>query len=424
MSLARVVTLAGCAMLCGCPPPVRDVPPPDAEAVPLCGNGTQDISNYEVCDEGANNGRPDSYCSKQCESAVRVVPGPLTNYIDLGAPLLHAISLESNWVTTLGVDGAVHVWGRFVSGPDNPKLWRVSANAVALGRFPPWGFGPVWIEMSPGPRLYAVDRRESVQTPTELPYPFPDGIRPEILEPADQEDGIVIVDENAAGELLIAVLIPTWSSPEVATYTLRVPAPSGQRGVVIDSGYGRARMWGNGVRNLVVFYDQPGSFVSVNIRYDRFPAGNDASGPLSLSENTRGSWPYRVRSGALLDKSCDSEPYWPFTNPIPIATVTDSGTIFVWQFDRSLPGGETFVLKPFAQVQPGTISLRSNGGGILDALQPDGRLIRFTDGDCLSLESNALVPVAAPYVPAASNNRLPHPGLTIYPSSGQRLYYE
>jgi len=58
---------------------------------------------------------------------VRVGPGgPLTNSIDLGAPLLRAISLESNWVTTLGADGAVHVWDRFDSGPDNPKRWRVS----------------------------------------------------------------------------------------------------------------------------------------------------------------------------------------------------------------------------------------------------------------------------------------------------------
>lgn len=422
MSLARVVAFAGCAMLCGCPPPARDVPPSDADAVPLCGDGK--INTSEVCDDGANNGRPDSYCSKQCESAVRVGPGgPLTNSIDLGAPLLRAISLESNWVTTLGADGAVHVWGRFDSGPDNPKRWRVSADAVAIGRFRPWGFGPAWIEMAPDPRLYVVDRRAMVQSPTELPYPFPDGIRPEILEPADQEDGIVIVDENAAGELLIAVLIPSWSSPEVATYTLRVPAPPGERGAIVDSGYGRARMWGNGVRNVVVFYDQPGSFVSIDLRYDRFPAGDDASGPVSLTENTRGSWPFRVLSGTFFDKLCVTEPFWPFSNPIPIATVTESGAILVWQFDRALSAGETF-LKPFAHVQPGTMSLLSYGGGVFDALQPDGQVIRFTDGDCRSLDSNALVPVATPYLPAAPNNRLPHPvGLGAFPISGRRLYF-
>ena len=76
-------------------------------------------------------------------------------------------------------DGTVQLFHWFVGGPDNPRELRVGGDAVALGVIGWWN-APAWIEMTTRPHLYVLDRRSAAPSLIEVPYPFPDGIRPEI----------------------------------------------------------------------------------------------------------------------------------------------------------------------------------------------------------------------------------------------------
>lgn len=245
--------------------------------------------------------------------------------------------------------------------------------------------------MTPRPHLYAADVRTTPPTTFELPYPFPDGVNPTFVEPNDVQHDITIVDENSAGELLVAVLVPEVLSPNVTTYTLRMAAPHGHRGLVADSpGLDTFMSRINGIRNLVVFYDDPASFVAVDIRYHYPDPGRDAHS-ISMSEHARRSLPVRVAAATFFAKACPGHGVWDpiWTDPVPIMTVSDDGALELWSFDE-------------------------------EVIDPTGRYTRMMENDCTTLDSSALASFSGPYVPASANIRF----ADGYVISGSRLYQE
>ena len=154
----------------------------------LCGNGRVDPGPAiapEECDEGAMNGGFDAHCTKQCLRP----PGPPNaglGSLDLGPPISDIVRLtvatgQFSVATLSHEDQQVRVW----KGDDSVPLrvLRVSDPVVSLASIPVLG-GPAWIERAPGapPHLYVADYVAS-DPPTirELPYPFPEGLRPELV---------------------------------------------------------------------------------------------------------------------------------------------------------------------------------------------------------------------------------------------------
>jgi len=421
----------------GCSAPPRDHVDASADAeVNLCGNGVidwdgdGDSNMAELCDEGALNGTPEGRCTKQCNPA-EGTPIPSTRLFDVGRPIDRTTPIISYWgdsaiaSTSVGDHGIV-VWK---SNPDpgpNPIELRVQAPAVAVGEIIMWRGGPAWIEMNPGesPHLYYAELLDSGGAEVhELPYPFPDGTRPEIMRRSYNADvGVLIVDHNATGELLVAMVIAR-SATEVVTFSKRFAAPAGVRGIAVDTGSYRDRVeQRDGSRQIIVFFDDPGSFVSIDVRFtgDLYATW----GTVEITEAARGPWPYRVIAGDTFWKQCSAE-YGhidSFTHPVPLFVLTDAGDILVWQFDHGL-SGESFV-PPFARVTPGTRAISGRYGSSAFVLEPDGTALRFTDGDCRDLRSTAIMPTRVPYTAASTNASLALNSDGYVATAGSVLYLD
>ena len=413
--------------LIGCSPAPRDgADATPADAAELCGNGRLDRlggTYAEECDEGAHNGTPEGHCTKQCWSAQQSPP-VAHRQVDLGPPIAAVGALPVYAGLSISTfspeDGQVRVWHEIDpgSGP-NPRLLRVAAPVVSLASGSVFQ-GPAWIEQASGepPHLYAADYiAGDPPTIRELDYPFPDGIRPELVGQTPGDPGLLIVDQNLAGELLVA-MVSARSPTEVATVTLRVPAPPGTRGISVDASfyfdYGHA-----GSRRLVVFFDDPGSFVSIDVTYTYDPAFE--FGPHELTELARGSWPFHVVAGDTHPKFCPPGDTPPELRRL-VSVLADTGEIYLWPFDHGLAPGEAFPMV-FARVSPGTRALRWYGLNGIGVLEADGTLKLFSDGDPCSMWSVALAPSSTVLAEPSSAMLLPLGTTQVRAVAGGVLYW-
>ena len=403
MGVVRAGWLVIAITAINCSPAPRDgadATPPDAAT--LCGNGRRDVlptGETEGCDEGAQNGTPQGRCTKQCWPA----EGPLrpaTFHVDLGPPIAGAAQLFLGGGFSVATfshdDGLVRVWQQAPTGPGpNPRLLQVAAPVVSLASIAVYQ-GPAWIEQAAGesPHLYVADYAAS-DPPTirELPYPFPEGLQPELVGHTVEDLGLVIVDRSPAGELLVAMVIPR-SPTDIVTFRQRFAAPAGARGITVDTNtYSNIDDGRSGSRQLVVFFDDPGSFVSIDVRFTQYPDPLATAGTVELTERTRGPWPFHVVSGDLYPKSCPG--LGSSVVPWALSVLTDSGDIFLWKFDHGLAAGEVFP-RPFAHVSAGTRASRHGfGANSVSVLQPDGTELLFSDGDPCDMDSVALAPSSA-----------------------------
>lgn len=389
----------------------------------LCGNGIWDVlttGHMEDCDQGLLNGTPQARCTKQCRNPVGPVPTP-TRSVDLGFPIakLELLDHDTQSRTQIAVTNfdarGVQVFRAALTTPGvNPRptltTLMVESAPVALGQLRVDEFSPrlpAWIEVPPGesPHLYYAEIPE-LGPPVihEVPYPFSDGTKPEIVGRTHEEAGLLIVDQSATGDrdLLVAVVL-VRSPTDVVTYSLRIASPGGTRGMAIDTGvYVDNVEMRNGARQVVQFFDDPGAFVAIDIRLPNPSDPFVRTGAVQLSEVARGSWPFQVVGADKFEKSCP-DAKWP-AHPVPLAVMTDTGALYIWQFDRGLEPGETFVA-PFARAKVGTRNVNASNFHI-GALEPDGRYAMFTDGDCRDLRSTAIAPLRGSYTQPWSISRL------------------
>jgi hypothetical protein len=261
---------------------------------------------------------------------------------------------------------------------------------------------PVWVEQKqpgdPTPRMYYAELASDLTaTVHEIPYPFPDGTRPNLLVPWDWTT-LLVVDQSSAPpyDLLAAVLIV--NSPTDRTWvTLRVPAPGRVRGAAIESllpeDYEPPNTW---THRVVQFFEDTHAFVALDDVGKQDPT--DLT-PHQLFESARGSWPFHVVDGDHWVEGCDNHGGFndipaALRHPYPLVVLTDTGDIYTWQFSDG-PGPESF-LAPFAHVAPGSSALRTSGdtyNNHLHVLEPDGTMVRLEDADCQDLRSGAMQPL-------------------------------
>jgi len=402
----------------GCGPAPRDGVDAPSDDWSLCGNGRVDepLPDHiaEQCDEGARNGTAEARCTKQCRKAFGAPPGPPPFHVDLGPPIAGFATLPTSqgyaFATYSHDDGSVRVWQADPGTAPNPRLLQVAAPVVGLNRLDLFR-GPAWIEHAAGtsPHLYVADYTTS-DPPTirELPYPFPEGVRPEFVGVGGQPNafGMLIVDQSPAGELLIAMVIPR-SPTDVVAFPLRVPAPPGTRGITVATVHGDVDDPNSSLsRRLVVFFDDPGSFVSINVRFTADSDPLATLGTVELAEVARGSWPSHVVAGDAYIPAClDS---MGTLHPVlrELAVLTDAGDIFLWPFEHGLGPGETFPA-PFAHVSAGARALQAYYYNMVRVLQPDGSLLVFTDGDPCDRASHALAPSSIQFTAPSDTMLLP-----------------
>ena len=386
----------------------------------LCGNGIVEPDNEETCDLGALNGAPGGTCSRQCSewpggSVVAMEP-----HLPLGESPTRAVTVLPTWghgiaFTSFDRSG-IHVapnirYGEFVpadqlGNPPQQIELRVAADPVALGNVfvrDDNELLPIWIEQAPGDPIahmyfaeLAADYTASVH---EIPYPFPDGTKPELVV-SDWRRSVMIVDQSGTPpyDLLVAVLA-VRSASDWTTTTLRVAAPGRTRGAAVEATADEDPANPSIMTQRVVqFFDDTHAFIALE---DLEPVdGSFGSSPYQLYESARGSWPFRVVGGDIWVEGCDDHGAYPtqlpasLTHPYPLAVLTDSGDIFMWQFDHS-PDGENLP-SPFAHVPAGAGALHTwddNYSVLVHVLAPDGIMYELKDADCQDLQSGALAPL-------------------------------
>jgi len=388
-------------LIIGCSPARSEAP----DASDLCGNGVREEHSEggtsEQCDEGVLNGTPDSHCTKQCHAPLGVVP-PASGSVDLGASITRAFDVrghEQRFVTLSEEDGTIRLW-RESTVPNIVEL-KVAEPAVSLGAF---GNMPIWIENAQdgSHHFYLAELGDTADSPIihELSYPLSDGLEPRLVSAYSPEYGPLVIDHNATGDLLVTALI-VRSPTDVMMFSSRFPAPAGTPGTTVDTGFYRDHIRERWRRELVVFFDHPGSFVKIDVIVPSYP--NPTPPEIAFAEASRGSWPTQVVTGDRFEKLCgDGTPsQWA---PRPIAVLNDRGEIFTSQFERGLSDGEAFQ-EPFARVAPGTQALNSVDDGVV-VIEPDGTGVYLTDGDCRDTDSNAISPSRGPYTQPAARMRL------------------
>jgi hypothetical protein len=402
--------LLSSVLLVGCGVPSREradaQPPPDG---PHCGNGVleEDPPGLgEECDDGALNGTSQSRCTKQC------VP-PNTNFwgqaplraVPLDHPAKRAVRVELSGETGWGVaftnydDTGVHVIRNY--GFNHPLEYvtlRVQGPTVALGAISAGGFAshllPLWAEEAgDGFHLYLADvPAGAAPTIHELPYPFVDGTHPQIFASRTRAAVLTLDQSSVPPYDLLAALIMVCAPGDVTTKTLRVPAPGRVRTVAVES-----TEWDDVasefVEQVVQFFDDTSTFVAFANHVPPVSCEVD----FQLYESGRGNWPFKVVAATSWVQGHD--PIVTNTHPPPIATMTDTGDVYVWQFVQGV-SGEALVA-PFGRMPPGTRVIGTAVGGTTGVwgLLPSGRFHLLVSGDRTDIHAGALMPMELEGIP-------------------------
>ncbi len=400
MSSRAFIGLA--VVLAACSEPARDVAdaqlPPDG---PHCGNGVFEYDLGERCDEGTLNGTSQSLCTKQCEQAssegwlLHAVP------LDLAARRYARVEFfgETKWgvAYTAYDDAGVHVLRNIgLNQPLEPIPLKVEAAPVALGAI---GVGqdtlPLWVEAATdGLHLYMADLPEgSPATIHEVPYPFPDGAKPQLFVTRLRSTAMLVDQSTVPPYDLLVALFIARTPTDITTKTLRVAAPGRARSVALEH-----TAWDGAtdklVQQVVQFFEDTSTFVAFS------NVTPDLSCPcdFDLYESGRGNWPFKVVGGWGWHEGAGSiQPPVPTnSHPPPLVTLTDTGDLYIWQFVDGI-SGESFVT-PFGHMPTGTRVVGTFTAPIAGVwgVEPDGKLLLLNDADPLDLRSGSLMPQEFP----------------------------
>lgn len=399
---------------------------PDAPA-PFCGDGV--LLNGEQCDQGPITGTPQSTCTKQCRS--------IASCMYAGAIAMHRIAgnmpnparqlvdwqLNNGYTEAVAFTGSgdepLHVgvpYTQAFSETEAPRYipLQLHAPASSVTRLwtpsadPNYAYDvtyPLWVERAipnvGGPWLvYATFDASLTPTYTEIPYPFPDGEGGQLhIEPGQMP---LLVDYSAVThELLIAVIVADRAG-SIRVLRSRLPAPGTHRGVLAAVPVKMGGFSSPVTGDYVQFFDDNETFQLFRIDS---PTGDplDPTAQYAAFEVAHGSWPMHVTDATYwlegwdaLDPPTHNPAY---LNPYPTALVTDTGDVYIWQFDHA-PSGELPVI-PYGHVPPGSHvpSWPGYPGCIPRALtlySPDGNQIYLHDSDDNDVASSALLPEVAP----------------------------
>ncbi|MCW5801931.1 MAG: hypothetical protein KIT31_06045 [Deltaproteobacteria bacterium] len=401
---------------CGVPPsPGGNVP--DATTGAVCGNGIFEHppgypESTEFCDDGVLNGTAESSCTTECMRPTGhwqvFCPAEVGIRVDRVVDVYFAGTLNfglayASLGEDIGVKAIYDAAHHCDEGLAPPATFRVSGAPVALGRVPIMdtaGPVPAWIEIGSGdgrPHLYYGLLSKTMQQEIhEIPYPFPQFQKPELLLSANTKPALVLIDQDPVPphDLMLASIV-VRSASNIVTSTTRLASPGASRGVVVDVS-GLLDPEQQEVRQFVQFFDDPGSFVRIETRVPhQDPWALQSS--YSFAEIGRGTWPSRVLSGDIWLERCLGDELGRIP---PISVLTEGGDVYVSQF----VGPEVSeVIAPVTHVHPGT---RSIGLGRFDylsgvwAVEPDGTAVRAADGSCGNLQSLALKHERQPMTPA------------------------
>jgi hypothetical protein len=284
------------------------------------------------------------------------------------------------------------------------RLWRPPTPQATLGD---WS-SPLWIEKAVpnvgGPWLvYATLDSQLVPTYFEIPYPFPDGEGGRLLVEPDQMP--ILVDYSpATHELLIAVIV-AYGDGTVRVLPSRLPAPGAQRGVLVGAPGKIREVSDDHTYEYVQFYDDTQTFQMFRI-YAPTDDPFSLTAQYPITEVAHGIWPTRVVDATYWLEGWDGwDPStWQtsYVDPYPNAVLTDTGDVYIWQFNE-VPSGE-FPILPFGHAEPGA---RMWGDfayvGCLPRpvwlLSRSGEQIALHDGDDNDVHSSALAPETGSGVP-------------------------
>jgi hypothetical protein len=205
-----------------------------------------------------------------------------------------------------------------------------------------------------------------------------------------------LIDQSLATHDLRIAVVYVAGPASVNSITFSVAAPGVSLGTTMSATFSDA------VQNdpslvtttqIVQFFDDTKTFVSVAI-----DAQIDALMYLtsySFREVGRGNWPYNTISGTGWIEQCMSGAMSPaLTHPLPFAVLTDTGDIYLWQFDAGVDG-ET-IPPELGHVEPGSqtiqsLSFNATALGVY-VVQPSGNLVELADSNCMMLGSSSLQP--------------------------------
>jgi hypothetical protein len=171
-----------------------------------------------------------------------------------------------------------------------------------------------------------------------------------------------------------------------------VPAPGRVRTVAVES-----TEWDDVasefVEQVVQFFDDTSTFVAFANHVPPVSCEVD----FQLYESGRGNWPFKVVAATSWVQGHD--PIVTNTHPPPIATMTDTGDVYVWQFVQGV-SGEALVA-PFGRMPPGTRVIGTAVGGTTGVwgLLPSGRFHLLVSGDRTDIHAGALMPMELEGIP-------------------------
>ena len=399
-------------LIASCGTPMRAAPPGDGSAAPLCGNGVIDHAPDpgEGCDDGANNGSPESLCSKQCASAERSALPPLPT-IRLDRPTTRAVTVafaDHSWAGIAYVaagESTIEVMPQtgspyWETGQVPPIVtFDAGGPVIALGSV---DRHPLWIVAGPQPSTYRMFWGDlgAGDTPVihEIPYPFATGSHPTLLTSSPSASAVLVDDDGPGQDLMIAAVVVRHAGvvgDPVITSTARVARPEGTRGAIVTTTWWIDDTLQHRIQQVVIFFNDPGSFVRFDIRQPYPDLWLDSYPPESyaIAEMARAPWPYHVVSATAWFENCypRSNPVPSLEDPMPLALLLDNGDIAIWQFLSGLTGENALPI--FTHVTPGSRAIgwttvgAVRGVWVADATGP---LEVFGDSDCTSLSAPAL----------------------------------
>ena len=379
---------------------------PDAEQP--CGNGV--VDGGESCDEGAKNGTSDVLCTRQCRSGLLAFDTPRTIRVagrvaELAElkPYNIAYATPTRDAVFVALDLTGLVFGTTTSPIE--RTFSMGGQVRSLGRLQMGtpevsGEGsPLWIEKDTQGVQHLYYAVVSTNVIREIPYPFSDGTNGRIV--TNDTFAPLVVDVNpTTSELLVAAVIASRND-DIRVPSGRFPAP----GVVLGTSIGSLLYedWTEApVRShrVLQFFDDTKTFAMINVQLDLSDVYAITT-PYSIQLENVGTWPLRVVAGVQWSEGiCASRPPAPkcleVSHPQPFAVLTDTGEVYIWQFNASPdPSPESF-LTPFAKLTSGTKILSSwpanevGTGEPLWALEPDGTQVGMSDGDNADLRSTSL----------------------------------
>ena len=339
--------------------------------MPRCGDGIVDYFDpvlLEICDEGPLNGTPQGLCTKECDPGIAHpwnldgVPLDMANAKRLLGMRFYGSPLGGIAFTAFD-DQGVHVVRELLVGhtPTYVTL-KVASAPIAFGRVDVGdlaSFVPIWVEASGGTlhMYYANVPLDGPPEIHEVPYPFPDGTRPQLIASRGRATALLIDQSSEPPYDLLSALILIRGPDDIHTITARVPAPGVVRGVALETT--EQDLHGNEpfIEQVVQFFDDTHTFVALEDREPPNPWNTD----YQLYEAGRGDWPFRVVGGASWQEAGEypGDTNDPEINsrPTPLMVLTDTGDLYAWKFNHGI-SGETSVT-PFGHVMPGSRNVGS-----------------------------------------------------------------